>query len=79
MCVVKAILSSNGHANSIGPLLLSVSVAPGGCRQCTYCYCDRACLAATKCSNGHGDRIGPFLLWPSPTHKKIYDINNKVR
>jgi hypothetical protein len=44
-----------------------------------HCYCDRACLAATERSNGRGDCIGPLLLWHSSTsHRKIYDINNKV-
>jgi hypothetical protein len=43
------------------------------------CYCDRARLAVTERSNVCGDGIGPLLLWPSSTsHRKIYDINNKV-
>jgi hypothetical protein len=42
------------------------------------CYYDRARMAATERSNGHGDCIDPLLLWPSSTHRKIYDINNKV-
>jgi hypothetical protein len=43
------------------------------------CYCDRACFAATERSNGRGDGISPLLLWHSSTsHRKIYDINNKV-
>jgi hypothetical protein len=43
------------------------------------CYYDRACLAETKRTNRRGDDIGPLLLWPSSTsHRKIYDINNKV-
>jgi hypothetical protein len=43
------------------------------------CYCDQACLAATEHRNRHGDNISPLLLWPSSTsHRKIYDINNKV-
>jgi hypothetical protein len=44
-----------------------------------HCYCDWARLAATKRSNGCGDGISPLLLWPSSTsHRKIYDVNNKV-
>jgi hypothetical protein len=47
------------------------------------CYCDRTHLAVTKHSNGRGDDIGPLLPWPSSTeqstsHRKIYEINNKV-
>jgi hypothetical protein len=79
MSADEVILSSNGHTNDIGPLLLSVSVATGRCHQCTRCYYDQALLVAIECSNGHGDRIGPLLLWPSSTHRKIYDIDNKVR
>jgi hypothetical protein len=45
---------------------------------CACCYCDRARLAATKHSNGCGDGIDLLLLWPSSTHRKIYDIKNKV-
>jgi hypothetical protein len=78
MSAVEVILSSNGHTDGIGLLLLSVSVTRGGCCQCARCYCNRARLVATECSNGHGDRISSLLLWPSSTHRKIYDINNKV-
>jgi hypothetical protein len=43
------------------------------------CYCDWAHLTVTECSNRCDDGIGPLLLWPSSTsHRKIYDINNKV-
>jgi hypothetical protein len=43
------------------------------------CYYDWARLAVTERSNGCGDGIGPLLLWPSSTsHRKIYNINNKV-
>jgi hypothetical protein len=45
----------------------------------TRCYYDQACLITTERSNGHGDDISSLLLWPSSTsHRKIYDINNKV-
>jgi hypothetical protein len=45
----------------------------------TLCYCDPAHFAATECSNGRGDDISSLLLWPSSSsHRKIYDINNKV-
>jgi hypothetical protein len=30
---------------------------------CACCYCDRACLAVTKCSNRRGDGIDPLILW----------------
>jgi hypothetical protein len=44
-----------------------------------HCYCDRARLTVTERSNRHGDNNGPLVLWPSFTsHRKIYDINNKV-
>jgi hypothetical protein len=79
MSAVEVILSSNGCVDGISPLLLSISVATSGCRQRAHCYCDQARLAVTEHSKGHGDRIGPLLLWPSSTHRKIYDINNKVR
>jgi hypothetical protein len=45
----------------------------------THCYYDQARLAAIEHSNGHSDGIGLLLLWPASTsHRKIYDINNKV-
>jgi hypothetical protein len=41
-----------------------------------HCYCDRARLTVTERSNGRGDNN---VLWPSSTsHRKIYDINNKM-
>jgi hypothetical protein len=42
------------------------------------CYYDRARLATTERSNGRSDRNGLLLIWTSSTHRKIYDINNKV-
>jgi hypothetical protein len=43
------------------------------------CYYDQAHLALTERSNGRGNGIGLLLLWPSSSsHRKIYDINNKV-
>jgi hypothetical protein len=79
MSAVEVVLSSNGCADSIDPLLLSVLVATGKCCQRASCNYDRACLAAIERSNGHGYHISPLLLWPLSTHRKIYDINNKVR
>jgi hypothetical protein len=79
LSAVEVILSSNGRANGIGPLQLWHSVATGRCCQHARCYYDRACLAVTEGSNRHGDHIGPLLLWPSSTHRNIYDMNNKVR
>jgi hypothetical protein len=79
MSAVEVILSSNRHADGIGPLLLCVFVATSGCHQRARCYYDRVHLVAIERSNGHADCIGPLLLWASSTHRKIYDINNEVR
>jgi hypothetical protein len=76
---VEVVLSSNGHVDAISLLLLWHLVATSRCHQHARCYCDRAHLAATKRSNGYGERISPLQLWPSSTHRNIYDINNKVR
>jgi hypothetical protein len=63
------------------PPIATVTLSSNGLGEVisVHCYCDQAHLVATKRSNGRSDDINLLLLWPSSTsHRKIYDINNKV-
>jgi hypothetical protein len=63
------------------PLIATVTLNSNGLGEVIRArfYYDWARLALTERSNGRTDGIGPLLLWPSSTsHRKIYNINNKV-
>jgi hypothetical protein len=63
------------------PLIATVTLSSNGLGEVirAHFYYDWARLALTERSNGRTDGIGPLLLWLSSTsHRKIYNINNKV-
>jgi hypothetical protein len=79
LSAVEVSLSSNGHDESATVATVTLSSNGLGEVISARCYYDLARLAASEHSNGRDDGIGPLLLWPSSTsHRRIYDINNKV-